>query len=112
MTTISTGSKKSNIQDKNSTEDKSCELDENLVKALLVKNQPSSTPRFSQDAISGISKLLHSFIVEARRRALVEAECDATNRTMNNDDYMTPPETKIETEHILRIAAEMLMDYS
>lgn len=72
MTTISTGSKRSNIQDKNSTEDKSCELDENLVKALLVKNQPSSTPRFSQDAISGISKLLHSFIVEARRRALVE----------------------------------------
>ena len=77
--TNSTVTNTSNIHDENSTEDQNYKLDDNLIKALLFKNKPSNTPRLSQDAVSGISKLLHSFIVEARRRALVEVRLSITS---------------------------------
>mmetsp|Transcript_7362 Transcript_7362/g.11589 ORF Transcript_7362/g.11589 Transcript_7362/m.11589 type:complete len:129 (+) Transcript_7362:34-420(+) len=84
-----------------------------------------STQRFHSDAISTSSELLRLFIIEARRRAAIEAECESevlcigqSQNSDNNDDGVIGERKRrrrrveIRAEHVAKIAAELLMDLS
>jgi len=70
------------------------------------------------------SEYMRLLIIEARRRAAIEAECEAVahiNPTQadNNDDTMEDDDSanekktvEIRADHIAKIAAELMMDYS
>lgn len=96
------------------------------------------TPRITNEALQAASFLLERFISEARQRALLEAEFDHDKHgylwTHSQNETKAPSESKrlkfssqtsvpsssslesnpipeIQTDHVLKIAAEMLLDY-
>lgn len=80
-----------------------------LVRQLVMKKGTNkNSKRCSQEAVSAASELLRLFIVEARSRASIEAECEAEGKIDGNDD----DKTMIRADHITKIAAELLMDFS
>ena len=95
-------------------------LNPTLVKKLILlhqqqqqqQQQPQQQPQgdakkpmiLSKDATLAAAELLRRFILEARSRALIEAECDMSQ----TEDGMT----LIRPDHITKIAAELLMDFS
>lgn len=122
-----------------------------MVRKLLLRHYPNQ--RISNDAVAAATELLRLFIVEARQRAAVEAECEqevegtstwkASCTTENDnhnhvdmDDSSSPMDTatlnrrtnannhhqgddtssssliSIRADHIAKIAAELLMDFS
>mmetsp|Transcript_21022 Transcript_21022/g.29677 ORF Transcript_21022/g.29677 Transcript_21022/m.29677 type:complete len:125 (-) Transcript_21022:341-715(-) len=112
-------------------------FDTGLTKQLILHHQPKE--RIHADAVLTANELLRLFVVEARQRAAVEAECENegvdntanTNTTplptdLNNDDdddegrVLTPKPTategtqavSIRADHITKIAAGLLMDFS
>ena len=60
----------------------------------------------SKDAEPVIGELLRLFIVEARNRASIEAECETEGNAGGNGTAM------IRADHIAKISAELLMDFS
>ena len=91
------------------------QLEPSLVRRLLTRRHPDQ--RFHNDAILAATELIRRFILEARARAAVEAECEAD--TADDDVFgetggatETGTITSIKKEHIMRIAAEMLLDFT
>ncbi|ACI64298.1 predicted protein [Thalassiosira pseudonana CCMP1335] len=89
--------------------------------------------KIASDAVDLSSELLKLLVVEARRRAAIEAECDAAVSDTGNksesdgsqswmkdsyedeNDTLTTKKKKvveIRADHISKIAAELLMDLS
>ncbi len=92
-----------------------------LTRQLLTLHHPNQ--KFTNDAITLSSELLRLFIIEARRRAAIEAECESELSTMmddddnDSDDSETEKNSKrrvveIKADHIAKVAAELLMDLS
>lgn len=90
-----------------------------LTRQLLTLHHPNQ--KFTNDAITLSSELLRLFIIEARRRAAIEAECESELSTMMDDDDDNDSETEknnkrrvveIRADHIAKVAAELLMDLS
>lgn len=91
-----------------------------LTRQLLTLHHPNQ--KFTNDAITLSSELLRLFIIEARRRAAIEAECESELSTMmddddDSDDSETEKNNKrrvveIRADHIAKVAAELLMDLS
>ena len=97
-----------------------------LTRQLLQLHHPNQ--RFNNDAISTSSELLRLLIIEAKRRAAIEAECESEVYIghSQNSDYVVDRDdgsmmgeesrgrrrVKIRAEHIAKIAAELLMDLS
>ena len=85
-----------------------------LTRQLLQLHHPNQ--RFHNDALSTSSELLRLFIIEARRRAAIEAECESevldTGTSQNSDDDGGGRRVEIRAEHVAKIAAELLMDLS
>ena len=82
-----------------------------LTRQLLQLHHPNQ--RFTNDAIMASSELLRLLIIEARRRAAIEAECESEvymGQSQNSDSDMRRVE--IRAEHVAKIAAELLMDLS
>ena len=82
-----------------------------LTRQLLQLHHPNQ--RFTNDAIMASSELLRLLIIEARRRAAIEAECESEvymGQSQNSDNDMRRVE--IRAEHVAKIAAELLMDLS
>ena len=123
----------SSSDDVDDDEPLSDQLEPSLVRKLLTRRHPDQ--RFSHDAILAATELMRLFILEARERAAMEAECEAeTNAGMggrsilsqgddddDDDDVFgsgTGPAKKAEqivpitAEHIKRVAAEMLLDFT
>mmetsp|Transcript_32005 Transcript_32005/g.54630 ORF Transcript_32005/g.54630 Transcript_32005/m.54630 type:complete len:97 (-) Transcript_32005:243-533(-) len=92
----------------------------NLTKQCLQLHHPNQ--RFSNDAIELSSEFLRMFVLEARRRAAIEAECEAeaeivdpSSEIMTDDDDNGTSKkkvVKIRADHIAKIAAELLLDLS
>ena len=112
-------------------------LEPSLVRKLLMRRHPDQ--RFSNDAVLAATELIRKFIVEARDRAAMEAECEADTignvgrggrrsfmsqdddddddddvfgsgtggKQANNEEHV-----KIKPDHIVRVAAEMLLDFT
>ena len=83
------------------------QLEPSLVRRLLTRRHPDQ--RFHNDAVLAATELIRRFILEARERAAVEAECEA--------DIVGGAEeagtiTSIKKDHILRVASEMLLDFT
>lgn len=106
-------------------------LEPSLVRKLLMRRHPSQ--RFSNDAVVAATELIRKFIVETRERAAMEAECEADtdagrsfmsqdNDEDDDDDVFgsgidgnaanNEEHVKIKSEHIVRVSAEMLLDYT
>lgn len=87
------------------------ELNPNLTRKLLQLKNPNQ--RFKSDAILAAGELIRLLIVEARNRAAIEVMCEQDMREMEHNDNTTKsPDVCIESEHIMRITAELLMDFS
>ena len=92
------------------------QLEPSLVRKLLARRHPDQ--RFHNDAILAASELIRRFILEARERAAVEAECEAD--TADDDVFGSGTGgakeagtiTSIKKEHIVRVACEMLLDFT
>ena len=105
-----------------------------LTRQLLQLHHPNQ--RYNNDAITASSELLRLLIIEARRRAAIEAECESEVRRLRIDDDgdSSPSQSskvmddhshqrrkkdkkkrvvvEIRADHIAKIAAELLMDLS
>ncbi len=92
-----------------------------LTRQLLTLHHPNQ--KFTNDAITLSSELLRLFIIEARRRAAIEAECESELSTMMDDDDNDSDDSETEknnkrrvvqirADHIAKVAAELLMDLS
>jgi hypothetical protein len=92
-----------------------------LTRQLLTLHHPNQ--KFTNDAITLSSELLRLFIIEARRRAAIEAECESELTTMMDDDDNDSDDSETEknnkrrvveirADHIAKVAAELLMDLS
>jgi CENP-S associating Centromere protein X len=75
-----------------------------LVKKLVLQHQGDTKRVIKKDATLAAGELLRQFILEARSRALIEAECDMS-KAENGKALIRP-------DHITKIAAELLMDFS
>ncbi|CAB9522093.1 expressed unknown protein [Seminavis robusta] len=80
-------------------------LDPTLVKKLVMK-EFDGRRMISKEASLAAGELLRLFILEARNRASIEAECDTECETSNDGKVLIRP------DHIAKIAAELLMDFS
>lgn len=110
---------------------RSDKLEPSLVRKLLMRRHPKQ--RFSNDAVVAATELMRKFIVETRGRAAMEAECEAdTDADFGGRSFMSQDDededdvfgsgkggtaadaehVKIKPEHIVRVSAEMLLDYT
>ena len=78
-----------------------------LVRELVLK-QGKDSKRFTKEAATATSELLRLFILEARNRASIEAECETEGNLDENGDG----KALIRADHITKIAAELLMDFT
>lgn len=94
-----------------------------LTKKLLAARGDAPKQRITNEAVLVTGELLRLFVKEARHRAAIEAECEKEGTTVsvmdrsassgssssqNNNKGKIP----IRPDHITKIAAEMLMDFS
>ena len=90
-------------------------------------NNNKNGRRLTSEAVVAASEVLRLFVQEARHRAGILAECEHEGRCQDNDDdkdddddddnsaSAAPPKVKgpvVGADHIARIAAELLMDFS
>ena len=87
-----------------------------LTRQLLQIRHPNQ--RYNSSAITASAELLRLITIEARRRAAIEAECEAEVRvgqsqgSESEDGYDNRKRVEIRAEHVAKIAAELLMDLS
>ena len=92
------------------------QLEPSLVRKLLARRHPDQ--RFHNDAVLAATELIRRFVLEARERAAVEAECEAD--TADDDVFGSATGgakgaetiTSIKKDHVMRVAAEMLLDFT
>jgi len=94
-------------------------VEPSLAKKLILHNNP--TRKVSSEAVKMAAELLRLFIVEARLRAAIEAECENEGTVLENsspcDDNGLSGDSlghvvSIRADHISKVAAELLMDFS
>lgn len=78
-------------------------LNESLTKKLVLVNHPKGK-KISAEGAAAASELLRTFVIQARHRAGIEAECDKEANMSENGS--------IEAHHVTKIAAELVMDFS
>lgn len=64
-------------------------------------------PTLTGEAAELVGELLRKFVLEARNRAAIQAEVEQEVSADGDSDTI-----EIRSEHISKISAEMLMDYS
>lgn len=92
------------MADSNKPNDSPPTVNSSLVRKLVVKEGKDSK-RLAKDAEAMAGELLRLFILEARERAGIEAECETEN--VEGEE-----KALIRADHITKIAAELLMDFS
>ena len=93
-------------------------IDPSLVRQLLLKEGKGSK-KISKEATQAASELLRLFVLEARNRSAIEAECEDAGAAVRDDDDDNVQGARTDTgrvmiraDHINKIAAELLMDFS
>ncbi|KAL9178293.1 hypothetical protein ACHAXT_001721 [Thalassiosira profunda] len=87
-----------------------------LTKQCLQLHHPDQ--KLTNEAVELSAEFLRLFIVEARRRAAIEAECEAEAEVDPIDNHMTDDDApvkkpiEIRADHVAKIAAELLLDLS
>jgi hypothetical protein len=79
-------------------------------KAALVRKliqQQDSTAKISQEAVLAVGQLLKLFVLEARERAAIQAECEHEASGESSETNV-----QIQAHHVSKIAAELLMDFT
>lgn len=74
-------------------------------------NSNNSNKRCTKEAASAASELLRLFVLEARNRASIEAECE-TEAKITDENNAGIDKAMIRADHIAKIAAELLMDFT
>lgn len=95
------------MSEANKTPTVNTELARQLVMKKGTASSSKGAKRCSPEAALAASELLRLFVVEARNRASIEAECEAEGIINGADD----DKTMIRADHITKIAAELLMDF-
>ena len=84
----------------------------------------NETQKISNEALVAAGEVLRLFVQEAFHRASIEAECEYegvvddtianydSNTTTKGDRTSITPTAPIRADHITKIAAELLMDFS
>mmetsp|Transcript_8958 Transcript_8958/g.13550 ORF Transcript_8958/g.13550 Transcript_8958/m.13550 type:complete len:109 (+) Transcript_8958:243-569(+) len=102
-------------------------INEALMKQLLLQGNPNQ--KITNEAIEAASFLLMQFVVEARNRAAVEAEFDTdnnhgsrsrqrtsvigmSNSLSDDESEVADGRMTIKPKHVLKVACELLMDFS
>jgi hypothetical protein len=75
-------------------------------KLILSAVENEKQTKISNEAVRLTAELLRLFVIEARHRASIQAECEQESH--DTDDNIA----RIESHHITKIAAELLMDFS
>mmetsp|Transcript_4233 Transcript_4233/g.5576 ORF Transcript_4233/g.5576 Transcript_4233/m.5576 type:complete len:105 (-) Transcript_4233:471-785(-) len=91
-----------------------------LVKKLVLFNSTAavdnvankSNQRISNDATLAAGELLRLFVVEARNRASLLAECEQEGEAMMAATKSGKNQISIRSDHVTQVAAELLMDFS
>ena len=89
-----------------------------LARKLILRHHPDQ--RISSDGLIAATELLRLFVREAINRASVEAECEAAAEEPSEDDDFSIKSSKnasadvvtITGDHIVKVAADLLMDFS
>ncbi|KAL3775484.1 hypothetical protein HJC23_013535 [Cyclotella cryptica] len=96
-----------------------------LIRQCLTLHHPNA--KYTNDAVELAAEFVRLLIIEARRRAAIEAECEAVannvlstqNEAIHDGDSVgesnksqNKRNIEIRGDHIAKIAAEFLMDYS
>jgi hypothetical protein len=90
---------------------KSSIIQPSLVRQLLLLNNPNL--RINQDGLVASGAFLHLFVTEAINRASIEAECEADSAAITvEEEEKRNNRVVIRGDHIAKIAADLLMDFS
>lgn len=81
-----------------------------LVRQLLLMNNPNL--RINPDGLVAAGAFLHLFVTEAINRASIEAECEADSAAISLEEEERNNRVVIRGDHIGKIAADLLMDFS
>lgn len=92
-------------------------LTRKLIQANLAAGKDhqtaSSNKRITNEAIVAAGEVLRLFVQEARHRAEIEAECEQEGAMNDESDKHDASSTiPVRADHITKIAAELLMDFS
>lgn len=82
-----------------------------LVRKIVLKEGRDSK-RMTKEAALAAGELLRLFILEARNRAGIEAECEVEGSGTLGDNDNNGGKAMIRADHITKVAAELLMDFS
>ena len=85
-------------------------FDSTLVRKLVLLNGKEKL-RLTKEAEATAGELLRLFALEARNRASIEAECEMEGSNMGGES-VGEGKAQIRADHITKIAAELLMDFS
>jgi hypothetical protein len=101
-------------------------VEPSLAKKLLLLNNPKQ--KIANEAAQMAAELLRLFIIEARQRAAIEAECESEGAAMDRSSSDDEADAlggdadsqgggannvvSIRADHITKVAAELLMDFS
>jgi hypothetical protein len=85
-----------------------------LTKKLLLARGGKEPPkRITNEAVLVTGELLRLFVKEARHRAAIEAECEKEGATVSTVEGSSQNgKILIRADHITKVAAELLMDFS
>lgn len=98
-----------------------------LVRRLIQPNLSSSSgknhqtsgsnKRVTDEAVVAAGEVLRLFVLEARHRAGIEAECELEGAVYDESDKHGSPTAAttsilVRADHITKIGAELLMDFS
>jgi hypothetical protein len=93
-------------------DDSSSAFQSGITRKLILSHGDKEQPkRISNEAVLAAGELLRVFVQEARHRAGIEAECEQEAETTENVNAESG-KVSIRADHITKVAAELLMDFS
>ena len=93
-------------------DDSSSAFNGGLTRKLILSQGGKEQPkRVSNEAVLAAGELLRIFVQEARHRAGIEAECEQEAETTEKGNGESG-KVSIRADHITKVAAELLMDFS
>lgn len=88
-----------------------------LTRALIQSNlaaakEQQSNKRMTNEAVIASGEVLRLFVHEARHRAGIEAECEQEGTLNDESGKLVSSTVPVRADHITKIAAELLMDFT
>jgi hypothetical protein len=128
MTIIPSSSPSDSADDENQPQQPKQPFSAALTRKLLLSaaanssssNEGTITLKLSNDAVQLAAELLRVFVAEARHRASIQAECEHESSgnaekavaMIEGREEEEEKQTQIQSHHVTKIAAELLMDFT